>query len=86
MQCTCVHPFCMSTMVQIRNVPPELHRKLKVRAAMAGMSLSEYALAALRRSLERPSRDELLARLASRAEVKPKPAPAQAVRAERQRR
>jgi len=32
------------TMIQIRNVPPELHRKLKVRAAEAGMSLSDYLL------------------------------------------
>jgi len=32
----------MSKMIQIRNVPDELHRSLKVRAAAAGMSLSDY--------------------------------------------
>ena len=51
-------------MVQIRNVPDELHRELKARAALAGMSVSEYLLQELRRSLERPTRDELLRRLA----------------------
>lgn len=32
----------MSKMIQIRNVPDDLHRQLKVRAASAGMSLSDY--------------------------------------------
>jgi plasmid stability protein len=35
-------------MIQIRNVPEALHRKLKSRAALAGMSLSDYLLAELR--------------------------------------
>lgn len=73
-------------MVQIRNVPDELHRRLKARAALAGMSLSDYALRELRRSLERPTREELLDRLSKRAPVRPRPAPAAAVRAERERR
>lgn len=71
-------------MLQIRNVPDELHRRLKARAALAGTSLSEYALAELRRSLERPTRAELLERVQQRA---PTPAlgesAADAVRAER---
>ncbi len=50
-------------MIQIRNVPEPIHRKLKARAAMAGMSLSDYLLAELRRSTERPAREELLERL-----------------------
>ena len=56
-------------MIQIRHVPEELHRTLKARAAMAGMSLSDYLLAELRRVAERPTRSELLARLASREPV-----------------
>ena len=56
-------------MIQIRNVPEELHRTLKSRAALAGMSLSDYLLAELRRVAERPSRAELLARLESRESV-----------------
>jgi plasmid stability protein len=38
----------MPVMVQTRNVPDEWRRKLKARAAAAGMSLSEYALRELR--------------------------------------
>ena len=73
-------------MVQIRNVPDDMHRELKARAALAGMSVSEYLLQELRRSLERPTREELLRRLAKRAPARPRPAPADAVRAERNRR
>lgn len=32
----------MSKMIQVRNVPDEMHQALKVRAAMAGMSMSDY--------------------------------------------
>lgn len=73
----------MSTMIQIRNVPDALHRRLKSRAALAGMSLSDYVLAELRRSLDQPTRQELLERIAGRASVEPRVSPAAAVRAER---
>jgi len=45
----------MSKMIQIRNVPDALHRKLKARAAMAGMSLSDYLLSEIRKSAEVPT-------------------------------
>ena len=77
--------MCMP-MVQIRNVPDGLHRELKARAALAGMSVSEYLLMELRHSLGRPTREALLRRLAKRTSVRPRPAPANAVRAERDRR
>ncbi len=73
-------------MVEIRDVPENLHRELKARAALAGMSVSEYMLRELRRSLERPTREELLRRLATRPPARPRPGPADAVRAERERR
>ena len=66
---TCVTVENMGRMIQIRHVPEELHRTLKARAAMAGMSLSDYLLAELRRVAERPTRSELRARLASREPV-----------------
>ncbi|MGH9026563.1 MAG: FitA-like ribbon-helix-helix domain-containing protein, partial [Acidimicrobiia bacterium] len=69
--------------LQIRNVPDGVHRTLKARAALAGMSLSEYALAELRRSAERPTREEVLARIAARPPSRPRRAPVAAVRAER---
>jgi plasmid stability protein len=73
----------MSKMIQLRNVPDTLHRKLKARAALEGMSLSGYLIAEVRRGVERPSISELRQRLAERTPVKPSPSPAEAVRAER---
>ena len=73
----------MAKMVQIRHVPESLHRELKARAARAGMSLSDYLLAILRRAAERATPDEMRERLAERSPVRPSTAPADAVRAER---
>jgi plasmid stability protein len=85
MRFTWDHPLRMSVMIQIRNVPEALHRRLKSRAALAGMSLSDYLLDEIRRVAERPTLDELRARLRSRTEATPCVSPAEAVRAERDR-
>lgn len=74
----------MPRMVQIRNVPDALHRKLKVRAADAGRTLSDYLLAELERLAARPTRQEMLARLHSRSRVTLKTSAATIVRAERE--
>jgi plasmid stability protein len=66
---TCDNAMSMSKMIQIRNVPDPLHRKLKVRAAMAGKSLSDYLLAEIGRIAAVPTREEMLARLHSRSRV-----------------
>ena len=47
-------------MVQIRNVPMEVHRRLKARAAVEGLSMSDYILRELRKALDRPSRQVVL--------------------------
>ncbi len=73
----------MPAMIQIRNVPDALHRRLKSRAALEGMSLSDYLLAELRRMAERPTLAELRERLEHRPTASPSVAPEQAVRAER---
>ena len=73
-------------MIQIRNVPEALHRKLKARAALAGKSLSDYLLEELRRTAERPTRAEILERIADREPGRARPSPAAAVRAEREAR
>ncbi|HUK60536.1 MAG TPA: hypothetical protein VLV50_15005 [Stellaceae bacterium] len=73
----------MSVIIQVRNVPDKLHRKLKSRAALEGMSLSDYLIAELRRVVGRPTLGELRRRLELRTAVAPRVAPAQAVRAER---
>jgi plasmid stability protein len=75
----------MSVMIQIRNVPDELHRELKSRAALAGMSLSDYLLSEIRLTAERPTLAALRVRLASRPSTTLSMSPADAVRAERDR-
>ena len=52
------------SMIQIRNVPEALHRRLKARAAMAGLSLSDMLLREIAAVAERPSPEEMRARLA----------------------
>lgn len=83
---TCEYAMSMPKMVQIRNMPDELHGQLKARAALAGMSLSDYLLQELRQSAERPTMSELRERIAGRKRVSPTVSPADAVRAERERR
>lgn len=53
--------------LQIRNVPDDVHRTLRARAAAAGMSLSDYALEELERVAQRPPVADLLARARARS-------------------
>lgn len=71
------------TSLQIRNMPEELHRRLKARAALEGRSLSEYALGELRRCLELPTRQEIVERVAELVRIEVSESPADVVRAER---
>lgn len=73
----------MSKRIQIRNVPDDLHRKLKSRAALEGMSLSDYLLSEIGRVAEKPTIREIRERLRHRTPVEPRLSPADAVRAER---
>lgn len=59
----------MSKMVQIRNVPDDIHRTLKIRAAEAGLSLSDYVLAEITRLAERPTLAEMRERLSAKPPV-----------------
>jgi len=74
----------MSRMIQIRNVPDAVHRKIKARAAEAGMTLSDYLLAEVERISSLPTREEMLARLHSRRRVKLRTPAADVIRAERE--
>lgn len=74
----------MPKMIQLRNVPDGLHRALKARAALAGMSLSDYLLEEIRQTARRPTLQELQDRLRRRGRVSPRPTPAEAVREERE--
>jgi len=60
----------MTKVIQIRNVPDELHRKLKVRAAQEGMTLSDYLLSEVAQVAERPTLRELMERLRQREPVR----------------
>jgi plasmid stability protein len=53
-------------MIQVRNVPDDVHRTLKVRAASSGLSLSDYIKRDLVDSTQRPSLEELDARIGAR--------------------
>jgi plasmid stability protein len=76
----------MSKMIQLRNVPDALHRGLKARAAMAGMSLSDYLLAEIREIAERPTLVEFRERLHRRKPVRADLDSARLLREEREAR
>jgi plasmid stability protein len=71
------------TMLQVRSVPTDLHRRLKARAAMEGMSMSDFVLREVRKALERPMREEILARLQARPVRQVRSRAADVIRAER---
>jgi plasmid stability protein len=70
-------------MVQVRNVPVELHRRLKARAAIEGMSMSDYVMRELRKALDRPTRQEVLERLRAQPVRRLSRRAADVIRAER---
>ena len=70
-------------MIQVRNVPDDLHRVLKARAAMEGKSLSDYLLGEIRAVVDKPTMAEMRARLRRLPPVTPSTDPADLIRAER---
>lgn len=73
----------MSKTLQVREVPEDVHRTLKVRAALAGLSLSDFVLRELERVARRPSREELYERLRRRQPVELEMSAAELIAAER---
>ena len=71
------------TILQIRNVSSELHRRLEARAAIEGMSMSDYVLREVRKALERPTREEVRQRLQARSVRKLRTSAAEVIRRER---
>lgn len=80
---TCNNVMRMSKMIQIRNVPDEVHRELKMRAAGAGRTLSDYLLEEISQAASKPTLAELTARLAEREEVELEPDAATLIRSAR---
>jgi plasmid stability protein len=75
-----------TTMVQVRNVPVDLHRRLKARAAIEGMTMSDFIRRELAKVLEHPPRHEVLDRLRARSPRRLKRRPADVLRSEREAR
>ena len=73
----------MSTMIQIRHVPDDVHRALKSRAARAGMTLSDYLREEVTRIARRPALEDVLDRIAARKRPAGHVDSERAVRAER---
>jgi len=72
-----------TTMVQIRSVPVELHRRLKARAAVEGLTMSDFVLREIRKVLDRPTRHEVLERLRAQPVRRLRRMPSAVIRAER---
>jgi plasmid stability protein len=73
----------MPVMIQLRHVPDDLHRKLKSRAAMEGLSLSDYIIREIRQLEEKPTMKEMMERLARRKPVNLKTSVVEILRASR---
>jgi plasmid stability protein len=56
----------MSKMLQVRDVPDDVHAALRARAVANGMSLSQFVLRELEAIAARPSKAEVLSRAAHR--------------------
>lgn len=77
------HVICMSIMIQIRNVPDELHRRAKAKAAIEGITLSDLALRALESEVRRMSVGEITARVRELGPIYDAPPVAELLREER---
>jgi hypothetical protein len=73
----------MPKMIQLRHVPDSLHRRLKARAALSGLPLSDFLIREVRKIAEHPGAEEMAERLQQRAPYTGKIGPTQIIRAER---
>jgi len=73
----------MKSNIQIRSVPTDLHKKLKVKAEITGKTLTDFLLEELKLIAERPTVNELKERILSRKPVRTEMSPSNILRAER---
>jgi plasmid stability protein len=83
MRRTCLYAEYMSKMIQVRDVPEQVHRILKARAAREGMSLSDFIKRELESSAEQPTMREWLERTRQAKPIPTKRSAAQIIRAMR---
>lgn len=77
---TCPHHDPMAVMIQIRNVPDDVHRRAKAKAALEGLTLSDLALRALRREVDELSWEEVVERVRALDPVEDAPDAAELIR------
>jgi len=70
-------------MIQLRHVPDALHRRLKARAALSGLPLSDFLIREVRKIAEHPTAEEMRVRLRQREPYRGEMTPTDVVRAER---
>jgi hypothetical protein len=80
---TCNYGRHMPKMIQLRHVPDALHRRLKARAALSGLPLSDFLIREVRKIAEQPSPEEMRERLRQRDPYRGKTTPTDVIRAER---
>jgi len=73
----------MPKTIQLRNVPDALHRKLKARAALEGLTLSDFLTREAHKIANQPTEEEIRARLAALPPVELKTSPASIIRQHR---
>lgn len=73
----------MAKTIQLRNVPDALHRQLKARAALEGLSLSDFLIREARQIAARPTLGEIRARLEALPPLELRTSPTRALREER---
>ncbi|MGH7104973.1 MAG: hypothetical protein ACREFT_00490 [Acetobacteraceae bacterium] len=73
----------MAKMIQLRHVPDALHRQLKARAAIAGLSLSDFLVREVRKIAQQPTAEEMAERLKLREPYRGKLSPTEVLREER---
>lgn len=83
---TCMGVCNMSAMIQIRHVPDDVHKALKIRATKNGMSLSDYLLRELTKIVKRPTLEEMLERIETHQPTRIEENSVDAIRAEREAR
>ena len=77
---TCLYAMSMSKMIQIRDVPDQVHGTLKARAVSEGMSLSDFIKRELEHAVNRPTMSKWLKRVQEAKPISTKRSAAQIVR------
>jgi hypothetical protein len=73
----------MATTILLHHIPEALYRELEARAALAGLSLSDFLMRELRKIAEQPMPEEMLQRLSQREPYTGKLSPTEVLRRER---